>query len=92
MTADETVLVLMASVHQTMKMEDELEKSKIAFRSVAKPRTLGTDCGIALKVPEHSVPEVKRIASSIDCTIAGIFINREKCWEPYPPGRSKGDE
>ena len=79
------VLVVMETVHQSLKMEDCLEKAGISFRVVAKPRNLGPDCGVALKVALDMVPDVQRLADSIHCGIKGVFQKREEEWIKYNP-------
>ncbi len=83
MTTQEKVIVLMSSVHETLKMEDALESRSIKFRSVVKPRSLGTDCGIALRIDADDTGRVRAIAGELSCTVYGFFYEINKVWRTF---------
>ncbi len=74
------VLVLFDSVNETLKMEDLLESSNIEFRSVVKPRTLGTDCGVALKVDHSDIKNILHVADDNGCHVVGVFKKENNHW------------
>ncbi len=63
----------MQSVHETLKMEDILEKNRIPYRTVAKPRSLGTECGVVLRIDETDIPRIRELAQKHGCGINGIY-------------------
>jgi len=77
------VIVLMSSVHETLQMEDWLEEADIRFRSVVKPRSLGTDCGIAIRINISAIPDVITGADKTGSTIHGIFRQQDNRWVPH---------
>lgn len=81
MKPEKKVIIIMSSVHETLEMEDHLEARGISFRSVVKPRSLGTDCGIALKVARNDVDAVIQIANAAKRTLFGIFVEQDGCWQ-----------
>ena len=76
----EDVIVLMSTVHQHMQMEERLERLKIKYKTVVKPRQLGTDCGMALRVSMDDVEKVRLVSESNHCTIFGVFKKQNKDW------------
>jgi hypothetical protein len=74
------VIVLMQSVHETLKMEVALEKETIEFRTVAKPRSLGSECGVALRISQDDIPRVTSIAGKEKCQVVGIFRKENSHW------------
>lgn len=74
------IIVLMSTVHQHMVIEDRLEKSGIGFKTVVKPRQLGSDCGMALNVKEENVPDVQAVAMKEHLGIFGIFFREKDVW------------
>ena len=83
MTAGTRIIVLMSSVHETLKMEDALESRSIQFRSVVKPRSLGTDCGIALRIDAGDAGRVRDTAEESGCTIHGFYFEINKVWRIF---------
>jgi len=83
MNRGDTVIVLMRTVHENLKMEDKLEKSGIPFRTVAKPRQLGTECGVVLRIDRKYVSDVIECARILNCTIEGIYYQEVKTWKVF---------
>lgn len=73
MTEPSQVLALFSSIHETLKMEDRLDAAKIPFRSVVKPRKLGTDCGIGISLDESRIPELRTIVQDAKARLIGIY-------------------
>jgi hypothetical protein len=77
----EKVIVLMATVHEHLRMENLLEKEGIQFDTLVKPRQLGTDCGMALGIQFKDVKRVEQIAGSRKAQIYGIYFNENNVWK-----------
>jgi hypothetical protein len=82
MIASGLLLVLLDSVHETLKMEDRLEKAGIPFRSVIKPRYLGEDCGIALTFEEQFANRFYQLSKEAAVVIKGIYKQEGNEWKP----------
>ncbi len=80
-TASKEMIVLMNSVHEHLVMENSLEKEGISYRTLAKPRQLGTDCGVALGVSFEDIARIKQIAVSRKTKIYGIFVKEDDVWK-----------
>ncbi|MBN1551669.1 DUF3343 domain-containing protein [bacterium] len=89
MRHETTVLIVMENVHQALKMEERCDLADINCRTVAKPRTLGADCGIALKINAKLIPLIKKFANEENCTIFGVFYQEHQHWLPYPDNPSE---
>lgn len=76
----EELIVLMSTVHQHLLMENRLERQGIDFKTVVKPRQLGTDCGMALSVKIDDVPQIQAIAARERAVVYGIFIRDGDTW------------
>lgn len=81
----ENVIVLMASVHAHMRMENLLEKEGIQFDTLVKPRQLGTDCGMALGIRYQDIKRVEQVADSRKAQIYGIFFKENNVWKSVKP-------
>lgn len=78
------IIILMSTVHQHMTMEERMERFRIPYRTVVKPRQLGTDCGMALRTSSDNIPRVREIAQVNELEIHGIYIQTKGNWADYP--------
>jgi Putative Se/S carrier protein-like len=82
MTIGNHVIVLMASVHETLKMETRLDTENIAFRTIAKPRAISEECGVVLRIDAEDIPAVTRAARNASCSITGFYRQIDDQWIP----------
>ena len=66
-------IVLFHNSSSAMRAEATLKKVGMSIKLVPTPRELSSDCGVALRFPWESEPEVARILSEAKVAIAGIF-------------------
>jgi len=74
------VIILFESINETLKIEDALDGIGMEFRSVVKPRALGSDCGVAIRIDRDKIPNVSRISREQNCHIVGIFEKKDNQW------------
>ena len=84
-TASSEVIVLMSSVHEHLVMENSLEKEGILYRTLVKPRQLGSDCGLVLGIKPEDLTKIKQIATSRKIQIYGVFIKEDDVWKNKEP-------
>ena len=77
------VIVLMSTVHQHMTLEERLERFKIPFRTVVKPRQLGTDCGMAIRTSSGNIEAIRKISDANQLEIHGVFLQTKGIWSEY---------
>lgn len=80
MTPEPFVIVLFATVHQTLKMESRLEKEGIPYRTIAKPRSISEECGVVLRISREDIGRVQSAASREECTIKGVYRQINHQW------------
>jgi len=83
--AMDQVIVLMKSVHQHMAMEDRLDRHQIRYKTVVKPRSLGSDCGTALQVAPADIERIRKLSDDSGLTIFGVFVRENDGWKPMVP-------
>jgi len=77
------VIVLMASVHEHMLMEEQLERKHIYYRTVVKPRQLGAECGMALRVYIPDVSKIRQICEASETTIFNVYSRQNGVWKVW---------
>ena len=81
MTAsDRHLLILLNSAHETLKMENRLEKAGIAFRTISKPLSAGKDCGLALRIDAGDLAKALEIAEKNACTVRSVLERQNGGW------------
>ncbi len=74
------ILIILESIHHIFKMEDELERKKIPYRIVNKPRSISTDCGVAIRSKYCYLSVIQEIAVEHNCMIAAIYLDQNQSW------------
>jgi len=82
MSEPEQVIVLMESVHQHMALEENLDRIGLPYRTVVKPRQLGSDCGMALRIDSRQLERLKTVSREAELSIHGIFYKEGMKWVP----------
>ncbi|MBN1297136.1 DUF3343 domain-containing protein [bacterium] len=83
MNRPEHVVLLMQSVHQHMVLEEILDRLKIRYRTVVKPRQLGSDCGMAMRIDTADLDRIRQICEHEKLLVFGVFFLVDNRWEPY---------
>jgi len=70
-------IVLFISTHETLRAEKILKSENIDFKTVIKPRSITSECGMGLEFEGHKTDTVLGICKRHGLKLAGIFTSRE---------------
>lgn len=66
-------IALFISTHETISAEKFLIKGDINFRTIIKPRSITSECSMALEFDSHDREKVRRICKDNNLKLSGIF-------------------
>ncbi|HJM83328.1 MAG TPA: DUF3343 domain-containing protein [Nitrospinota bacterium] len=76
------IIVVFQSTHITLKAEKELKEANIKVRTTIKPRTIGSNCQLALVVPPEDVRKAAMLVSKKGLSPTGYYMqNAKEEWE-----------
>ncbi|MBI5749591.1 MAG: DUF3343 domain-containing protein [Nitrospinae bacterium] len=70
-------IVLFISTHETLRAEKILKSKNIDFKTVIKPRSITSECGMGLEFYSRDKERVLKICRENNLKLAGIFFTRE---------------
>ncbi len=77
--SEECILVFQTT-HRTLKAEDILKKEKIKIKIILKPRSITTDCGLAIRFGCDKKDTVTDIIKKNKLVLVGIYQKSEDKW------------
>lgn len=85
MDAPDTLIAVFRSTHETLRAEKALKEKKMPVRAVTKPRTISSNCQLALRFPVEKKEEIDRIIAKGKFDFVGFFIRDEQGgWSEAP--------
>ena len=78
---DLDLVIVFPTTHLTLSAERTLEKAGIEHRTVMKPRRISSDCGLAIRIGEHSLVDCREALVSDGFGPARFFREVEGQWE-----------
>ena len=76
---DECILVFQTT-HRTLQAENILKREKVKIKIVLKPRSIATDCGLAIRFSREDQVNISRILKDNNLLLAGIYIKNGEEW------------
>lgn len=70
-------IILFISTHETLMAEKILKSEDIDFKTVIKPRSITSECGMGLEFNCYDKEKVLKICRDNNLKLAGIFFKRE---------------
>jgi len=71
-------VLIFNSIHRVMKAESILKREGLKFRLIPTPRSLTSDCGLAIEMNEKDIEEFKKLLSKGGAEIAEAHIESGK--------------
>ncbi len=84
-TVEAMAVVLFESVHDSLRAEDILERARLTYRAIVKPRELGSDCGVAIRLKIEDIPFFMDLVSDRSIQVKGIFHQVDGEWRQMQP-------
>lgn len=69
----EMAVLLFETVHDSLRTEDILERTGLAYRAIVKPRELGSDCGVAIRIQFADIPFFLDLIRDRAIRLKGIY-------------------
>lgn len=76
MVKDGEFVAIFNSIHRVMKAEKLLKERRLEILLIPAPRTLKSDCGLALRYSEGAREEVLRALAQEDLTPEEIYVKK----------------
>ncbi|OGW00527.1 MAG: hypothetical protein A2889_08630 [Nitrospinae bacterium RIFCSPLOWO2_01_FULL_39_10] len=70
-------IVLFISTHETLRAEKILKSEDIYFKTVIKPRSITSECGMGLEFNRNDKERILKICKENNLKLAGIFFKRK---------------
>lgn len=67
------LIAVFVSTHETLRAERALKEAGVRVRATVKPRTIGSNCQMALAFPEERRSDVLRIARGGGFALVGVY-------------------
>ena len=71
-------ILIFNSIHRVMKAESILKKEGLKFRLIPTPRSLTSDCGLAIEMNGKDIEEFKKVLSKGGVKIAEAHVESGK--------------
>ena len=74
-------LVLCDSIHHVLALEKPLRAARVPVDLVPVPRTLSSDCGVAIEFPLAALDAVRDVLGGRHAPWRGIYRRTGEAWE-----------
>ncbi|MEW6087280.1 MAG: DUF3343 domain-containing protein [bacterium] len=76
----EECILVFQTTHRTLQAENILKKEKIKIKIILKPRSITTDCGLAIKFDPLNKDTVLKIIKDYNLSLMGIYGRSGEKW------------
>ncbi len=74
------LLLVLNTTHQTLRAEKVLKGVGINHRTVMKPRSISSDCGLAIRFEEDTLEKIREAIETAGLLPAFFYRLEEKKW------------
>ena len=78
-------VLIFNSIHRVMKAEALLKAKSLKFRLIPVPRSLASDCGLAMEMFGPGLDEFKKVLSAGGIEIAEAHLLKNNCYVKIEP-------
>jgi len=76
----EECILVFQTTHRTLQAENILRKEKIKIKIILKPRSITTDCGLAIRFNYEDKDIIFKIIKNNNLSIMGIYGKSGEGW------------
>ena len=76
----EECILVFQTTHRTLQAENILKKEKIKIKIVLKPRSITTDCGLAIRFNTEDKDIIFKIIKNNNLSLMGVYNRSGEKW------------
>ncbi|MDD5773010.1 MAG: DUF3343 domain-containing protein [bacterium] len=76
----EECILVFQTTHRTLQAENILKKEKIKIKIVLKPRSITTDCGLAIRFNAEDKDVIFKIIKNNNLSLMGVYSRSGEKW------------
>ncbi|MFH1287579.1 MAG: DUF3343 domain-containing protein [bacterium] len=73
-------ILVFQTTHRTLQAENILKKEKIKIKIILKPRSIATDCGLAIRFDTEDRDVISKIIKNNSLSLAGMYCRSGEKW------------
>lgn len=76
----EECILVFQTTHRTLQAENIFKKEKIKIKIVLKPRSITTDCGLAIRFSAEDKDTIFKIIKDNNLSLTGVYSRSGEKW------------
>lgn len=73
-------LIIFPTTHRTLDAEESIQAAELAYRLVAKPREISSECGLGIRIGEEVFDEIVAVLRERELGTFKIYIRSRNLW------------